>query len=128
MSLHAIVGSQVRQALSLLATPGLSYRDGVQGAWVALSGSKFQAGQPQIIGFDEAHNAIVAPMTASLRVPDTGQALKVLAGECVWQIQEADGTVWSIVGGPSRHNGQTLYSLTRASALTWGKPRGDVPS
>ena len=126
MSLDSIIQTAIRSAVTFLATGGLSYRPGPTGAWTPFVG-KFHAGATSIVGFDEDHRAITQSLTAHVKVPDTGVFFSIGAAGQEWQVQEANGTEWAVVG-QSRHLGQTFYSLVRVVPVSFGTARGEVAS
>lgn len=126
MSIDSIIQSAMRSAVTFLATAGLSYRPGTTGSWTAFVG-KFHAGATSIVGFDEDHKAITQSLTSHVKVPDNGVVFSIGAAGQEWQVQEANGTEWAVVG-QSRHLGQTFYSMVRVVPVSLGMARGDVAS
>ncbi len=126
MSGHTVLQMGVRKALQILATPGLTYRKGRTGVWLSFLATDYavlHVDFPQVLGADDQHNAISAPMTAHLKVVDTGTVLDVGVSSDAWQIKTADNTVWAVTG-VSRKTGQTIYQLFRSIDKLRGEPRG----
>lgn len=123
----SLVARAMSSALGVLASAvgqALRYRATTAGTFATLPGALLQQGAPVLIGYDERRNAIMAPMTARLKVPVGG--VHLTPGAANAQVKDQNGTVWQVVG-VSHANGQSIYELQRAIVSSQGDARGTVP-
>ena len=109
------------KALGSAAGQTLLYRTTPAGSWTSLSNAFLEQGPPAVIGYDEQRTAILAPMTALLKVAAGGVHLTPGVGGA--QIKDQTSTVWQVVG--TAHTvGQSVYELQRAIVQSQGPARG----
>lgn len=126
--------SQVSNAIKLALTAlnsvngqTLQYRVDSVGPWTALPNSFLLPGPIVQIGWDENHNAIMAPASARLKVPTDGVHLVPgIGGVRGAEVKDQTGVIWAVVG--TDHSvGQSIYLLARAPVVSQGAPRGSTP-
>ena len=123
------IADAIKNGLSLLqvaAGQTLSYRVNAGDTWHTFTGFLLP-GPTMMIGYDENHNAIMAPETARLKVPTDGAHLKPGSqGVIGAQVKDQNGTVWAVVGN-DHSVGQSLYTLARTPLTAQGSSRGSTP-